>query len=146
MNGELPNPPIPIGTYATFYLSSSLIYTSGHIPITDVYIEEYIGKVGKEVTIEKAYDASSLICDLTIATILNNNVEISSIAPINVIGYVNAIDTFENHADVLNGFTDKLVKYFPDESLPTRTAVGVTSLPKNVCVEIQSIFKLKKDS
>ena len=146
MNEELPNPPIPIGTYATFYLSSSLIYTSGHIPITDVYIEEYIGKVGKEVTIEKAYDASSLVCNLTIATILNNNVEISSIAPINVIGYVNAIDTFENHADVLNGFTDKLVKYFPDESLPTRTAVGVTSLPKNVCVEIQSIFKLKKDS
>ncbi len=146
MNEELPNPPIPIGTYATFYLSSSLIYTSGHIPITDIYIEEYIGKVGKEVTIEKAYDASSLICDLTIATILNNNVEISSIAPINVIGYVNAIDTFENHADVLNGFTDKLVKYFPDESLPTRTAVGVASLPKNVCVEIQSIFKLKKDS
>ena len=146
MNEELPNPPIPIGTYATFYLSSSLIYTSGHIPITDVYTEEYIGKVGKEVTVEKAYDASSLVCDLTIATILNNNVEISSIAPINVIGYVNAIDTFENHADVLNGFTDKLVKYFPDESLPTRTAVGVTSLPKNVCVEIQSIFKLKKDS
>ena len=146
MNGELPNPPIPIGTYATFYLSSSLIYTSGHIPITDIYIDEYIGKVGKEVTIEKAYDASSLICDLTIATILNNNVEISSIAPINVIGYVNAIETFENHADVLNGFTDKLVKYFPDESLPTRTAVGVASLPKNVCVEIQSIFMLKKDS
>ena len=146
MNGELPNPPIPIGTYATFYLSSSLIYTSGHIPITDIYIDEYIGKVGKEVTIEKAYDASSLICDLTIATILNNNVEISSVAPINVIGYVNAIDTFENHADVLNGFTDKLVKYFPDESLPTRTAVGVASLPKNVCVEIQSIFMLKKDS
>jgi len=146
MNEELPNPPIPIGTYATFYLSSSLIYTSGHIPITDVYTEEYIGKVGKEVTVEKAYDASSLVCNLTIATILNNNVEISSIAPINVIGYVNAIDTFENHADVLNGFTDKLVKYFPDESLPTRTAVGVTSLPKNVCVEIQSIFKLKKDS
>ena len=146
MNEELPNPPIPIGTYATFYLSSSLIYTSGHIPITDIYIDEYIGKVGKEVTIEKAYDASSLVCDLTIATILNNNVEISSIAPINVIGYVNAIDTFENHADVLNGFTDKLVKYFPDESLPTRTAVGVASLPKNVCVEIQSIFMLKKDS
>ena len=46
MNEELPNPPIPIGTYATFYLSSSLIYTSGHIPITDVYTEEYIGKVG----------------------------------------------------------------------------------------------------
>ncbi len=145
MNEELPKPPIPIGTYTTFYLSSSLIYTSGHIPITDTYIEEYIGKVGKEVTIEKAYDASSLVCDLTIATILNNNVEISSIAPINVIGYINAIETFENHADVLNGFTDKLVKYFPDESLPTRTAVGVSSLPKNVCVEIQSIFKLKKD-
>ena len=36
-------------------------------------------------------------------------------------------------------------KFFPDENLPTRTAVGVSSLPKNVCVEIQSIFELKKD-
>ena len=82
---------------------------------------------------------------MTLATILNNNIELSSIAPINVIGYVNAIDTFENHADVLNGFTDKLAKFYPDENLPTRPAVGVSSLPKNVCVEIQSIFKLKKD-
>ena len=145
MNKELPEPPIPIGTYSTFYSSDNFIYTSGHVPITDKYIEDYIGKVGEEITVEKAYDASSLICELTLATILNNNIELSSIAPINVIGYVNAIDTFEYHADVLNGFTDKLAKFFPDENLPTRTAVGVSSLPKNVCVEIQSIFELKKD-
>ena len=65
---------------------------------------EIVKEVGEEITVEKAYDASSLICELTLATILNNNIELSSIAPINVIGYVNAIDTFENHADVLNGF------------------------------------------
>ena len=145
MNSNLPKPPVPIGTYATFYLNNDLIYTSGHVPITENDNDKYIGKVGREISIEKAYEAAKLICELTLSTIANNNIKFSSISPINVVGYVNAVDNFEDHADILNGFTDKLVEFFPDESLPTRTAVGVASLPKNVCVEVQSIFRLKKD-
>ena len=81
MNKELPEPPIPIGTYSTFYSSDNFIYTSGHVPITDKYIEDYIGKVGEEITVEKAYDASSLICELTLATILNNCLLYTSPSP-----------------------------------------------------------------
>lgn len=144
MNNNLPKQPIAIGTYSTFYITNDLIYTSGHIPIVGNDNKKYIGKVGKEISIEKAYEAAALVCELTLSTIINNNIELSTISPLNVIGYVNAVDTFEKHADVLNGFTDKLVEFFPNEILPTRTAVGVSSLPINVCVEVQSIFKLKK--
>ena len=58
--------------------------------------------------------------------------------PVNVIGFVNAMEGFGDHAKVLNGFTDKLSEYFSEKS--TRSAVGVSSLPLNVCVEVQCVF------
>jgi len=58
--------------------------------------------------------------------------------PVNVIGFVNANEGFGDHAKVLNGFTDKLSEYFSEKS--TRSAVGVASLPLNVCVEVQCVF------
>ena len=60
----------------------------------------------------------------------------------NVIGFVNSDSGFENQPMVLNGFTDKLDEYFADK--PTRSAVGVSSLPLNVCVEVQSVFYINE--
>ena len=140
MQDNLPEAPIPIGTYSTLSNLDNLIFTSGHIPLTKNFPNQYIGKIGKDLSSEIGYKASSLVCDLTIATLLDNDLDLDLLSPINVIGYVNAIESFQNHADILNGFTDKLCEYFPDKGLPTRSAVGVTSLPKNVCIEVQAIF------
>ena len=63
---------------------------------------------------------------------------IENLQPVNVIGFVNANEGFGDHAKVLNGFTDKLSEYFSEKS--TRSAVGVASLPLNVCVEVQCVF------
>jgi len=144
MHNNLPEAPVPIGTYVTLRTLGNLIFTSGHIPLTNKFPDQYIGKIGKDIPSEIGYKASSLVCDLTIATLLHNNIDLDSLTPINVVGYVNAVDSFEDHAGILNGFTDKLSKYLPDGGLPTRSAVGVSSLPKNVCVEVQAIFGLIK--
>ena len=146
MKNNLPNPPVPIGNYVTLKTVDNYIYTSGHIPIKDDEPNKYIGKVGKEISEEEGYKAASLVCDLTISTILENKINTDKICPINVVGYINATDSFQNHANVLNGFTDRLSEHLPDAGLPTRSAVGVASLPKNVCVEIQTIFKIKENS
>ena len=53
-------------------------------------------------------------------------------------GTVNADNGFQDHAKILNGFTDKLAEYFDKKS--TRSAVGVASLPLNASVEVQCIF------
>ena len=50
----------------------------------------------------------------------------------------NALMKEYDHAKVLNGFTDTLAKYFSEKA--TRSAVGVQSLPLNVCVEVQCVF------
>lgn len=135
MNEELPLPPKAIGNYVTYKKSGNLIFTSGHVPVSDN--KKYIGKVPNDITIDDAYLAAALCAELTIST-LKANTDINKLQPLNVVGFVNADETFEDHAKVLNGFTDTLTNYFTEKA--TRSAVGVKSLPLNVCVEVQCIF------
>ncbi len=135
MDEVLPVPPKAIGNYATYKKSGNLIFTSGHVPISDN--KKYIGKVPNDISVDDAYLAAALCAELTIST-LQANTDIKKLQPLNVVGFVNADETFEEHAKVLNGFTDTLTNYFTEKA--TRSAVGVKSLPLNVCVEVQCIF------
>ena len=135
MDKNLPTAPEAIGNYVTYKKVGNFVYTSGHVPISDD--KKYIGKIPSEVSLENGYKAAELCAELTISTLIKNG-DIDNLQPINVIGFVNAIDGFADHAKVLNGFTDKLAEYFSEKS--TRSAVGVASLPLNVCVEVQCVF------
>ena len=135
MDRNLPTAPEAIGNYVTYKKVGNFVYTSGHVPISNE--KKYIGKIPSEVSLEDGYKAAELCAELTISTLIKNG-DIKNLQPINVIGFVNAIEGFADHAKVLNGFTDKLAKYFSEKS--TRSAVGVASLPLNVCVEVQCVF------
>ena len=135
MDKNLPIAPKAIGNYVTYKKVGNLVYTSGHVPISDD--KKYIGKIPSEVSLEDGYKAAELCAELTISTLIKNG-DIDKLQPINVIGFVNAIEGFADHAKVLNGFTDKLAEYFSEKS--TRSAVGVASLPLNVCVEVQCVL------
>ena len=135
MDRNLPTAPEAIGNYVTYKKVGNFVYTSGHVPISND--KKYIGKIPSEVSLEDAYKAAELCAELTISTLIKND-DIENLQPINVIGFVNAIEGFAEHAKVLNGFTDKLAEYFSEKS--TRSAVGVASLPLNVCVEVQCVF------
>jgi len=135
MDKNLPTAPEAIGNYVTYKKVGNFVFTSGHVPISDD--KKYIGKIPSEVSLEDGYKAAELCAELTISTLIKNG-DIDNLQPINVIGFVNAIEGFADHAKVLNGFTDKLAEYFSEKS--TRSAVGVASLPLNVCVEVQCVF------
>ena len=140
MDKDLPNPPKAVGNYTTIKRIGDFIYTSGHVPISDDV--KYIGKIPKDQSTEKGYEAASLCAELTLAT-LSEFYDLKNLTPINVIGFVNCTDDFTEHPNVLNGFTDKLGEYF--ETKATRSAVGVSSLPMNVSVEVQTIFYINKE-
>ena len=140
MINNLPKPPNAVGNYTTIKRVGNFIYTSGHVPITED--KKYIGKIPIEKSTDEGYEAASLCAELTLAT-LSEHYELSKLTPINVVGFVNCSDDFNDHPTVLNGFTDKLGEFF--ESKSTRSAVGVSSLPMNVTVEVQSIFYLNED-
>ena len=139
MNDKLPEAPKAAGNYVTVKKIGDFIYTSGHVPITDE--KKTIGKIPNEISIEEGYDAASLCAELTIASLLTIS-DIKKLIPVNVLGFVNSSPDFINQPRVLNGFTDKLDEFFSEK--PTRSAVGVSSLPLNVCVEVQSVFYINE--
>ena len=132
---NLPEAPKAVGNYITLKRAGSLIYTSGHIPINNE--KKFTGKVPSEVSVDDAYTAAELSAELTLAT-LQTEYDIKILSPINVVGFINSEPSFTEHANVLNGFTDKLAEFFSEKA--TRSAVGVASLPLNVCVEVQCVF------
>ncbi len=139
MNDELPEAPKAAGNYVTVKKIGDFIYTSGHVPFTDE--KKIIGKIPNEISIEEGYDAASLCAELTIASLLTIS-DIKKLIPVNVLGFVNSSSDFTDQPKVLNGFTDKLDEFFSEK--PTRSAVGVSSLPLNVCVEVQSVFYINE--
>ena len=139
MNDKLPEAPKAAGNYVTVKKIGDFIYTSGHVPITDE--KKIIGKIPNDISIEEGYDAASLCAELTIASLLTIS-DIKKLIPVNVLGFVNSSSDFTDQPKVLNGFTDKLDEFFSEK--PTRSAVGVSSLPLNVCVEVQSVFYLNE--
>jgi enamine deaminase RidA (YjgF/YER057c/UK114 family) len=139
MNDKLPEAPKAAGNYVTVKKIGDFIYTSGHVPITDE--KKTIGKIPNEISIEEGYDAASLCAELTIASLLTIS-DIKKLIPVNVLGFVNCTSDFTDQPNVLNGFTDKLDEFFSEK--PTRSAVGVSSLPLNVCVEVQSVFYINE--
>lgn len=139
MNDKLPEAPKAAGNYVTVKNIGDFIYTSGHVPITDE--KKIIGKIPNEISIEEGYDAASLCAELTIASLLTIS-DIKKLIPVNVLGFVNSSPDFIDQPRVLNGFTDKLDEFFSEK--PTRSAVGVSSLPLNVCVEVQTVFYINE--
>ena len=139
MNDKLHEAPKAAGNYVTVKKIGDFIYTSGHVPITDE--KKIIGKIPNEISIEEGYDAASLCAELTIASLLTIS-DIKKLIPVNVLGFVNSSSDFTDQPKVLNGFTDKLDEFFSEK--PTRSAVGVSSLPLNVCVEVQTVFYINE--
>ena len=136
---DLPLPPKAVGNYTTIKKIENYIYTSGHVPISEE--KKFVGKIPDDINTEDGYEAASLCAELTLATI-SQEYNIDKLTPINVIGFVNSSPDYADHPKVLNGFTDKLGEYFDTKA--TRSAVGVSSLPMNVCVEVQTIFFLNE--
>ena len=57
-------------------------------------------------------------------------------------GFVNSSDDFRDHPKVINGCSDLMVEVFGDAGKHARSAVGVSSLPENISVEIEAIFEV----
>jgi enamine deaminase RidA (YjgF/YER057c/UK114 family) len=62
---------------------------------------------------------------------------------VKVIGFVNAGREFERQPAVINGASDLLEKLFGAAGRHARSAIGLSSLPSNVSVEIELIVEVR---
>ncbi len=97
MDNNLPKPPKAVGNYTTIKRVNDIIYTSGHVPITDD--KKFIGKIPKEQSTEEGYEAASLCAELTLAT-LSESYDLKKLTPLNVVGFVNCTADYTEHPKV----------------------------------------------
>lgn len=137
---KLPMPRSPIGSYMRTQWQGNVIYVSGTGSRSSDM--SYCGKVGRDLSIEEGYKAAQL-SGLSIITTLKEALhDLDRVKRIvKVIGFINASDDFTEHPKVLNGASDLFLEIFGELGKHARSAIGVSSLPGNLAVEIEVVVE-----
>ena len=119
--------------------SGNLLFVSGHGS------KKTLGKVGDTLTVEEGYEAAREACIHCLESIRMACGDLDNVANfVKVLGMVNAAPDFTKHPVVINGVSDLLIEAFGQEiGSHARSAVGMSSLPGNIAVEVEMIVELK---
>lgn len=116
----------------------NMVYVSGHG-------SKIKGKLGADLTVQDGYRAAR---EAAIACLGALEQELGDLDKIDcfvkLLGMVNAAPDFTDHPAVLNGASELLLKAFgEDRGAHARSAVGMSSLPNGIAVEIEMIVHVK---
>ncbi len=141
---ELPSPPSAVAVYKPALTIGNICYTSGHLPVLPDG-ELMKGCVGQDVDQEFGYRAARQAGLAMLATLRQHLGSLDRIEQVvKLLGMVNCDSQFTAQPAVINGCSELMKDVFGDDhGVGTRSAVGVSSLPLGVAVEIEGIFLLK---
>jgi len=141
---ELPPAPKAIGLYKPLIIEGSLCYLSGHGPL-QANGQLITGKIGKDIDDAAGHNAAKQTGLAMIATLKANFGSLDRIDRlVKTFGMVNCTDDYTAQPAVINGFSQLMADVFGEElGIAARSAIGVSSLPAGMAVEVEAIFKLK---
>lgn len=138
----LPDAPAPAANYVPFVQSGDLVFISGQISQNDDGL--IVGQLGADMSVEDGQAAAqrcalALIAQLKVACggDLDRLVRV-----VKLTGFVNSTGDFKDHPKVINGASDLIGDVFGDAGAHARAAVGSSSLPLGVAVEVEGIFQI----
>ena len=140
---ELPQPTAPLANYVPFTLSGKQVFIAGQINQWNGE-RRFVGKLGAGISIADGRQAARL-CALNILTHLRVAAggDLDRVRRcLRVGGFVNCTPEFTDMPQVVNGASDLMVEVFGDAGKHARAAVGTSSLPGGVAVEIEATFEL----
>lgn len=141
---SLPSPPVPAGNYVQATRVGYLLYVSGQGPSIDGK-PKAVGRVGEDVTFEQAYEAARRCALNALAIAAQFAGGLAGVAGVlQVRGFVSSAETFHAQPKVIDGASDLLVAVFGDAGRHVRAALGTSSLPNNIPVEVETIFVLSE--
>jgi len=139
---ELPKAAAPVANYVPAVQVGNILFVSGQVTFWNGELK-YVGKVGKEVSLEDGRAAARL-CALNV--LAQAQAQLGSLDRVKrvamVQGFVNAVPEFTDHPKVVNGASDLFVEVFGDAGKHARFAVGAGSLPVNVAVEVAAVLEV----
>jgi len=140
---ELPEPTAPLANYVPFTTAGNLVFIAGQICQWNGE-RRHVGKLGAGISVEDGRDAARL-CALNILTHLRTACggDLDRVRRcVQLRGFVNCTPEFTDMPRVVNGASDLMVEIFGDPGRHARAAVGVSSLPGGVSVEVEAVFEI----
>ena len=140
----LPSPSQPIANYVNHVISQNQLFISGQIPLLDGK-PAFIGRLGEGISEEDGVNAAELAALGLLAQLADAiGDDLSKLVRILRLGvFIASSADFQRQGAVANGASNLLVNTLGEKGRHVRTAVGVSSLPSGVAVEIDAIFELK---
>lgn len=140
---SLPPGSAPAANYINAVRSGNLLFIAGKAPMPEGG-KLPRGKLGREFTVDDGYRFSR---SATLDLISVARAELGSLDRISRIvevqGFVNATEDFEDHAKVLNGCSDLLVEVFAERGVHARSVLGASSLRSGVPVIIKAVVEVE---
>nr|WP_230975714.1 RidA family protein [Acetobacter garciniae] len=139
-------PPVgtPRGNYVPVRQAGEWLFVSGQGPRWGNDLR-YKGKLGQDLDIQAGQDAARL-CALNILAHVRAFLD-GDLGPVRqlvrIAGVVQCVDGFEQQATVLNGASDLFVMALGEAGRHVRIAIGTSSLPSGMAVEVEAMFQLR---
>lgn len=138
---ELPAVSKPTNTLVNAVRVGDMLYVSGTGPGKGV-----VGRLGQDYDVNQGKAAARQVGLQILAVV---KAELGSLDKVErlvkTLGMVNAVPDFKQHPQVINGFSDLMVEVFGEKNgKGARSAVGMSSLPGGIPVEIECIFQVRK--
>ena len=142
MGITLPTPPVPAANYVPFVQTGNLVYVSGQVPMGPDGID-HVGKLGADYSVEQGMAAArlcaiNLLAQMKVAT--GDLEKVTRCVKLN--GFVNCTPDFGDQPKVINGASNLIAEALGDKGKHARAAVGSSSLPFGVAVEVEGIFEV----
>lgn len=143
MGLTIPDPSPPGGNYIPARRTGNVVFLSGVTPSRPDGTP-FKGKLGRDMDVDEGY-AAAQNCALKLLCNLKGEIgDLDKVTKvIKLLGMVNSDPDFTQPPAVVNGCSDLLVEIFGDKGRHARSAVGLSTLPGGVAVEIEMIVEVE---
>lgn len=134
---DLPAPFPPAGEYVNAVRNGDLLILGGHVPFSPPETI-VLGKLGADLDVEDGRRAARYAALSALATIRSMLGTLDAVKQIVLVrGVVNAAPDFIGHTQVIDVASEVFVDVFGEAGRHARLAVGMSSLPANIALEIE---------
>ena len=142
MGFSVPDAPAPAANYVPYVVVGDIVYVSGQIPKDKEGL--IIGKLGADMDVAGGQVAAQ-VCALNLIAQLKAacDGDLDRLKRVvRLSGFVNSTLEFTEHPSVINGASDLMGDVFGKVGAHARAAVGCSSLPFGVAVEVEGVFQI----
>ena len=139
----LPKSSPPAGAYAKAVILDGFAHLSGQGPRNSDG-KPLTGQVPTDLSVDEAVLAARNVGLYTLVALQEAIGSLDRVEQVvRTFGMVNAAPGFMEHPRVIDGFSNLFIEVFGEKGRGARSAVGMSSLPFNIPVEVEITIKIK---